>query len=121
MIRCRIFHKYFGELDIISFGFLTVQWQNMITLHKIIIHEPDGEVLSVEAESSDLVTIIIQIQGPASIGQCWPLTKAALPVTHRPSLRVVPASHWPEDGGSRPLIGGQFSRDILKKERRLVN
>ena len=64
----------------------------MITLHKIIIHEPD--VLSVEAKSSDLVTTIIHIQGPVSIGQCWPLTKAALPVTHRLSLHIA-----------RPLIG----------------
>ena len=53
----------------------------------------------------------------------WPLTKAALAVTHRPSLRIVLASHWPDDGGSRLLIGGQFSREIMKKEllRRLVN
>ena len=53
----------------------------------------------------------------------WPLTKAALEVTHRPSLRIVLASHWPDDGGSRLLIGGQFSREIMKKEllRRLVN
>ena len=85
----------------------------MITLHKIIIHEPD--VLSVEAKSSDLVTTIIHIQGPVSIGQCWPLTKAALPVTHRPSLHIAQASHWPGDGGLRPLIGGHFSRELMKK------
>ena len=59
----------------------------MITLHKSIIHEPDGEALSAEATSSDLLTITIQ--GPVSIGQGWPLTNAALPVTHHAGLSLV--------------------------------